>query len=492
MVHTADSNPFHNIILLVIRHLNQTNTFLPLIMASYDFLRSAELDARLDMMDIPEDTPCGPPPPIDGMEFPTYQKAFEFCQAHAKEHGYALMTKDGKPKRRLWTCDREGEPDHKNKRVGAAKPRPNAKSKKCGCKFAMDCKLVKETGKWVCRVLEKDHTGHKGDWTGAASALHRLRSLPKREKDAIFRDFGHNIANGTVLERHNEDSQHQLVPTDIRNLRAEYRRADLDGHSALMALLRDLKERGFWYKYEEEEETHILKYLYICHPKALEVYKTNHEVLLFDCTYKTNKFNMPLLNICGVTGNKKTIQIALCFLPDETEPTYDTALRTHAQMMTENSIPEPLHVVTDRETALMNSLNVIFPSANCILCRWHVNQNVIKNCKKFFPEGETYFKHGRRLVRDHPQWTEFMDAWTGENGLLYAEDEQQYYARLNAFVRKWDDRAVRYCQGWLVFKEKLVCSSLVLPIPSLHTNSVLTWSGKMLCGPALELRHLCH
>ena len=63
------------------------------------------------------------------------------------------------------------------------------------------------------------------------------------------------------------------------------------------------------------------------HPTAIKLWKANPDCLLLDCTYKTNRFNMPLLNICGVTGNNKTPQFALCFLSGEKEEDYQWALQ---------------------------------------------------------------------------------------------------------------------------------------------------------------------
>jgi hypothetical protein len=66
-----------------------------------------------------------------------------------------------------------------------------------------------------------------------------------------------------------------------------------------------------------------------------------------DCTYKTNRFRMPLLNICAVTGNKKTIQIALCFLSGEKEASYDWAIKCLRELMEKMGIQCPILVVTD-------------------------------------------------------------------------------------------------------------------------------------------------
>jgi hypothetical protein len=82
-------------------------------------------------------------------------------------------------------------------------------------------------------------------------------------------------------------------------------------------LLETLEEQGFCLKTYINLETKRLERLFFAHPQAIEIYKEHPDVLLMDCIYKTNRFWMPLLNICSVTKNQKTIQATLCFLSGE-------------------------------------------------------------------------------------------------------------------------------------------------------------------------------
>ena len=70
-----------------------------------------------------------------------------------------------------------------------------------------------------------------------------------------------------------------------------------------------------------------LERLFFAHPDAVKLWKQHPDIILMDCTYKTNRFRMPLLNICVVAGNKKTIQVALCFLSGEKEVSYEWAMK---------------------------------------------------------------------------------------------------------------------------------------------------------------------
>jgi hypothetical protein len=132
--------------------------------------------------------------------------------------------------------------------------------------------------------------------------------------------------------------------------------------------------------------TNRLERLFFAHPDAIALYKQHPDILLLDCTYKTNRFRIPLLNLCGVTGNKKTIQAALCFLSGEKEEDYEWAMTQFKELLEEHDIPWPVSMVTDRELALMNALDTVFPEVVHILCTWHVNMNILANCRKHFPK----------------------------------------------------------------------------------------------------------
>jgi len=41
----------------------------------------------------------------------------------------------------------------------------------------------------------------------------------------------------------------------------------------------------------------------------------------------------------------------------------------------------PKVVVSDRDIALMNAINVVFPKASNLLCRFHIDKNVKAKCK---------------------------------------------------------------------------------------------------------------
>jgi hypothetical protein len=144
------------------------------------------------------------------------------------------------------------------------------------------------------------------------------------------------------------------------------------------------------------------------------------------------------------------VQVGLVFIRQERETDYNWALEFLRDLIAKESIQEPLSIVTDREIALIKALRTHFPSSYLLLCRWHVNMNVLAKTKRFFPGP---VKVGDRTVR-HPRFQEFLSSW---NILLTSLTVSIYNQRLADFKAKYPTSAVKYCTDtWLIWKENLV------------------------------------
>ncbi|XP_016694312.2 uncharacterized protein [Gossypium hirsutum] len=96
--------------------------------------------------------------------------------------------------------------------------------------------------------------------------------------------------------------------------------------------------------------------------------------------YKTNKYDLPFVQIVGVTSTNKTFSIAFFFIINEKEENYNWAL-TCLKLTLEECMYQRV-IVTDRELALMNACQQVFPDATRLLCRWHITENIKKHCRQ--------------------------------------------------------------------------------------------------------------
>jgi hypothetical protein len=91
----------------------------------------------------------------------------------------------------------------------------------------------------------------------------------------------------------------------------------LNGLSPTQALLTRLGENpDYRYHFHVYEDGNLARLL-VFERGSVEILRSNFEVLLVDSTYKTNRFNMPLFNIVGVTAISTSFFVGFCFLDTE-------------------------------------------------------------------------------------------------------------------------------------------------------------------------------
>jgi hypothetical protein len=93
-----------------------------------------------------------------------------------------------------------------------------------------------------------------------------------------------------------------LQPYDIYNLNASFKREQRHGLSANDALIQHLKDNKIHFKIDVTPENRT-QHLFIAYPQSIQLAQTNQDVILVDNTYKTNKFDMPLLHMIGEYGS---------------------------------------------------------------------------------------------------------------------------------------------------------------------------------------------
>jgi len=193
------------------------------------------------------------------------------------------------------------------------------------------------------------------------------------------------------------------------------------------ALMKYLAESSDWYvdskKKEYNDELQFLFFTPKCMQKLLSL---NMEILIMDCTYKTNRYKMPLLIITGVTALNTTFYAAFCFMKGENYSDYVWVMEALVRLYDHLDLPYPTTVISDGDRALSPTLSHVFYEkghrVNHLLCIWHINQNVMVNCKKYFPTNE--------------EWEAFYKRW---KDAVYATTSEILEERYNALHHDYPD-----------------------------------------------------
>ncbi|XP_021808240.1 PKS-NRPS hybrid synthetase CHGG_01239-like [Prunus avium] len=145
----------------------------------------------------------------------------------------------------------------------------------------------------------------------------------------------------------------------IYNARQKSRVIEKAGTSEMQVLLRNLFAHEYVEWHRSYGTANIVSDLFYAHSTSIKLLRAFPHILIMNCTYKTNRFRYPLLEIVGMTSTHLTFSIAFVNLSVEKEDNYRWALARLRSVMDDNSIPSV--IVTNRELAIMNALHEVFP-----------------------------------------------------------------------------------------------------------------------------------
>jgi len=200
---------------------------------------------------------------------------------------------------------------------------------------------------------------------------HSLARKPSANESQRIRALGEQgVPPKAILsvirgEFNNDRTTAREVYNELTAARLDY----LSGRTSIEALLQLISVEDYVSSVKLNGTT--TECIFFSHRDCVELCRTYRTVFLMDCTYKTNKFKMPLLNIVGITCTNQTFNAAFAFLNDEREPNYTWVLTEFARIV------RPIVICTDRELALMNSITLVFPDSKNLICVWHINKNVL-------------------------------------------------------------------------------------------------------------------
>lgn len=365
----------------------------------------------------------------------------------AKPRGYAFTTgKSSKtPNGRVkvvFACDRNKLPPS-----SSIERKRRTCSRGTGCKFSVLEKQSLDGTLWVLSHRQgQEYARHNHALSGDPSAHPAHRQLGEDDVKAIANLMASGAAPREIRTYLHNNSSTLATQKDVYNQIAATRRDLREGQSSIQALVDQLNAEGFWCRVRLDLNNWLTA-IFFAHPDSIAYLRCNPDVLLLDCTYKTNKHGMPLLDMVGVDACERSFCIAFAFLSGETEEDYSWALQ-HLKTLYQRDLPSV--VLTDRCLAAINAAATWFPSSKGLLCLWHVHKAVLQYCKPAF-----MLSGGDQAEM---AWDGFYASW---HSIVASPTEKEFQERLANFERTYATKyteAVGYIRTtWLdPFKERIV------------------------------------
>ncbi|KAI5673293.1 hypothetical protein M9H77_13657 [Catharanthus roseus] len=100
----------------------------------------------------------------------------------------------------------------------------------------------------------------------------------------------------------------------IYNVVAKIKRDRMQGRNTVEEVLCLSAERGYTVFYRNGEDNNVLSDIVVAHQTSIAMIRTWSYVLIMGTTYKTNKYNMPLLECVRMTPTGKNFTVATAFI----------------------------------------------------------------------------------------------------------------------------------------------------------------------------------
>lgn len=374
---------------------------------------------------------------LTNKNFQSREDLIEAARKIAFVQGYALVIRRSKSEIYVVLgCDRGG--NYKSRKVPLEERKKKSASRLINCPFEIwGKKKRKLQGFWK---LEIKSLLHNHEPSTDMSGHPYCRRFSNEEIMRIKEMCMAGIPPRQILSSLRQSNPHlRAISRNIYNKKAKILEESLAGRTVIQALVDELGEGGFSYNIEYDQEGH-LTHLFFAHPISIELSKSYPHVFLMDCTYKTNKYKMPLLDIIGVSSFNTSFYSCFVFMQKEEEKDYVWALEMFNKILGVHN--QPLVIISDRELALMNAIRIVFPSACNLLCVWHIEKNILANCKPHF--------------REEVDWVAFLSTWTD---LIKSPNESSFDKAWDRFENEYKENAavLNYIRGtWLPLKEKFV------------------------------------
>jgi hypothetical protein len=342
-----------------------------------------------------------PPPEHD---YTTHEVAYTAVLKWAMHEGYGISRKRSKPDNsdtktsHYYQCDY-----HSNYQPKGIIRRTGSRSR--GCEFRFKVYLT-TLDTWRVYIIFHAHS-HSRSSHPIGHPCHR--KLDTEAKNLVKSLSSNGVATRAISSTIRRDPQRLITSKDISNERQLIRQDYLQGRTAIESLIDELQaDDSVWKMRLSLNHERRVTALFFAHQNQINLMRAYPDVLLLDCTYRTNRYKMPLLHILGVSSTQKQFSAGFCFLSGEEHDDYLWAIESFEQTVFHGL--SPLVIVTDNEAALRNACIRIFPTSRLLLCIWHVQQNVLGKAKNAWRVADAATP--QEVLKMQELREGFMQAWS--------------------------------------------------------------------------------
>ncbi|KAH9721372.1 protein FAR1-RELATED SEQUENCE [Citrus sinensis] len=141
--------------------------------------------------------------------------------------------------------------------------------------------------------------------------------------------------------------------------------------------------------------------------RSRAAYKYFGDVITFDTTYLTNKYDMPFAPFVGVNHHGQSILLGCRLISREDTETFTWLFEAWLSCMSDSP---PFGIITDQDRAMQKAIENVFPTTRHRWCLWHIMKKVLEKLGAF-KEREGIIFSLLSAVYDSLSSDAFEEAW---------------------------------------------------------------------------------
>ncbi|GMP95312.1 hypothetical protein CsSME_00044402 [Camellia sinensis var. sinensis] len=324
--------------------------------------------------------------PKRGMCFSSKQEVYTFYAKYAKHVGFSIAHKtqvfgdDGELRYFGIECSRSGKRTKKSE-VNPLKP---SLSTKIGCKARVRASLQKD-GRFMLTTVNLEHNHDLIPTDSRYFAMNKKILTPVKRKLEVNDQVGIGVSrnyHSMVVEAGGYESL-TFDERDARNYIDRTRRLRLkegDSDALQKYFMRMQAQNSSFYSMIDVDTDFCIRNLFWVDAISRAAYKEFGDVVSFDTTYLTNKYDMPFVSFVGVNHHGQSILLGCGLLCSEDTDTFIWLFKSLLNCMSDHP---PKAIITDQCKAMQNAIEIVFPNTRHRWCLWHIMKKILEKLKGY-------------------------------------------------------------------------------------------------------------
>ncbi|KAJ4973462.1 hypothetical protein NE237_006636 [Protea cynaroides] len=362
------------------------------------------------------------PVPALGMEFQSFEDAYEFYNKYAKKVGFGIRIRSSYFKKQskekyaaVLCCSCEG---FKRSQQSQNK-RPEVRT---GCLAMVRIKLMDSKGWKVIEVkIEHNHVTNPAGSQFYRS--HKSTDSGMKRKLQLTCDAGIHTCK-----------YQSLNGKDVSMVQCKCSKLKKGDAKAVYDFLCRMQQKSpnFFYLMDLDEDGR-LENVFWADSRCRAACEYFGDVIAFDTKYLTHKYDLPFASFVGVNHHGQYVLLGCGLLLDKTSESFMWLFKAWLACISGRS---PAAIITDQCKVLKNAVAEVFPRACHRLCLWHIMQKVPEKLQKL-REYRAVKMAMERAIYDSLRVDEFESAWKDmiqQNGVGDNEWLQMLYEDRHQWV----------------------------------------------------------